>query len=290
MIPIDSNFEEIIKKIIEQFAGDKSEDYKKFVPLLGEYIRNNFSKENNLEKSFLFYNDDEVDSLLGAIEEQIKEIINIAYLMKTIDQEKLPSKKINETFKPLIINILIPLKNRLIDTGEESVSSHIIKINKTENIIGELPNIVNYLLPQSKKILKRHNDKMLLSYLNIKITDEVKDKFLNSHYSDSAFTSIKIVEDELFKIQKNRTEKELTGRVLVNATIKKENKDFVPSDVQFKSDTERNIQEGFKLLFEGSIVGVRNLLAHEDIEINKESAIHYLFLSSLLLRKLQKKI
>lgn len=210
--------------------------------------------------------------------------------MKTIDQEKLPSKRINETFKPLIINILIPLKNRLIDTGEKKISNHILKINNTKNIIGELPNIVNYVLPQSKKILKRNNDKLLLSYLDTKISNDIKEKFLNSHYSDSAFSAIKVVEEELFKIQKDKTGKEMTGRNLVNSTIKKENDDFVPTGIKFKKQTKENIQEGFKLLFEGSIVGVRNLLAHEDIEIDRESALHYLFLSSLLLRKLKKNI
>lgn len=290
MIPIDQNFEEIVQKVIEQFAGEKSEEYKSFVPLVATYIRSNFYKNDKNRDNFNFILDDDIDSLIDQIESQINEIVNIAYLMKTIDQEKLPTKKINETFKPLIINILIPLKNRLIDTNEKKISNHILKINDTKNIIGELPNIVNYLLPQSRKILKRDNEKILLSFLNSKINNEIKEKFINAHYSDSAFSAIKVVEDELFKIQKKSTGKEITGRSLVNATIKKENTDFVPTDIEFKKQTKENIQEGFKLLFEGSMVGVRNLLAHEDIEIDRESALHYLFLSSLLLRKLQKNI
>jgi uncharacterized protein (TIGR02391 family) len=47
-----------------------------------------------------------------------------------------------------------------------------------------------------------------------------------------------------------------------------------------------SIQQGFMQLFAGSIIGVRNPKAHENVIIDENRAIHFIFLASLLMHKI----
>jgi len=210
--------------------------------------------------------------------------------MKNIDQNKISPKEINKTFKPLIIHILTPLKNHLEEEKCPALIEEINKIGKSENIAREIPNILEYILPKARKILEQRDDKFLLSNLHQDITEDAKKKFLNNHYSESVFSAIKSVEDRLYFMHKENTGEECTGVELVQKAIKEEYLNFVPDEFIAKDKTKKGIQKGFTQIFEGSMMGVRNFLAHEDVRIKKDEAVHYLFLCSLLLRKLENKI
>ena len=56
------------------------------------------------------------------------------------------------------------------------------------------------------------------------------------------------------------------------------------------SETGKNIQQGFMQIYSGSMIGIRNPTAHENLDIKKEHAIHYLYLASLLMIKFDEKI
>jgi uncharacterized protein (TIGR02391 family) len=58
-----------------------------------------------------------------------------------------------------------------------------------------------------------------------------------------------------------------------------------------KLDTEtgKNIQKGYMQIFSGVMTGIRNPKAHLNIRLNKKEAIHLLFLSSLLMQKIDNK-
>jgi len=53
--------------------------------------------------------------------------------------------------------------------------------------------------------------------------------------------------------------------------------------------TGSNIQQGYMYLFAGSMIGIRNPKAHENVIIDSTRAIHFLFLASLLMYKLDDK-
>jgi uncharacterized protein (TIGR02391 family) len=51
--------------------------------------------------------------------------------------------------------------------------------------------------------------------------------------------------------------------------------------------SDRDEQEGFKLIFMGAMLGIRNPKAHEELAITQEDrALEYLALASLLMRRL----
>jgi hypothetical protein len=46
------------------------------------------------------------------------------------------------------------------------------------------------------------------------------------------------------------------------------------------------MQQGYMQIFAGSMTGIRNPKAHENISIDSVRAVHFLFLASLLMAKL----
>ena len=53
-----------------------------------------------------------------------------------------------------------------------------------------------------------------------------------------------------------------------------------------QTDTGRNMQEGYRFIFAGSMQAIRNPKAHDIVVIDKRRAIHHLFLASLEMYKL----
>jgi len=50
--------------------------------------------------------------------------------------------------------------------------------------------------------------------------------------------------------------------------------------------TERDIQQWYMFLFKWAMQAVRNPKAHDHVKLEKEKAIHFLFLANLLLMRL----
>ena len=48
------------------------------------------------------------------------------------------------------------------------------------------------------------------------------------------------------------------------------------------TETGQNIQKGYMQIFSGTMTGIRNPTAHENLQIDKNRTIHYLYLASLL--------
>jgi|ERR1017187_2728116 uncharacterized protein (TIGR02391 family) len=57
---------------------------------------------------------------------------------------------------------------------------------------------------------------------------------------------------------------------------------FDPTD----TETARSIQQGYLQIFAGTMMAVRNPKAHGFVEIDANRCIHFLYLTSLLARKL----
>ena len=83
---------------------------------------------------------------------------------------------------------------------------------------------------------------------------------------------------------KDKTGEELDGANLMNKAFSLEKPMIVLDDLS--TETGKNIQKGYIQIFAGAMTGIRNPKAHENIKISKEKAIHFIFLASLLMYKL----
>ncbi|MCZ2155302.1 MAG: TIGR02391 family protein [Bryobacterales bacterium] len=120
--------------------------------------------------------------------------------------------------------------------------------------------------------------------LHANVVTVAKSRFDSGHYADSVEAALKDLNDRVRNIVKNHTGTERDGADLMNFA-------FSPNDPVIKLDnlesaSGRDIQKGYMLIFSGSMTGIRNPKAHDNLTITLQQAIHLLFLASLLHRKL----
>ena len=111
-----------------------------------------------------------------------------------------------------------------------------------------------------------------------------KNKFEDGYYADAVESAFKEINKRVKEIVKNKTGEELDGASLMNKALSERNPIVVLDDLS--SETGRNIQKGYMQIFAGAMIGIRNPKAHENITISRERAIHFIFLASLLMYKL----
>ncbi|MCX6571019.1 MAG: TIGR02391 family protein [Candidatus Aminicenantes bacterium] len=111
---------------------------------------------------------------------------------------------------------------------------------------------------------------------------DVRTLFDNGHYSQATFEAFKFVDktvQHLSEINKSgfdlmmRAFSETSPQILLNANV---------------SVSEKDEQQGYKFIFSGCALGVRNPRGHEcDLKDPPELCLDHLCLASMLLRKLE---
>jgi len=86
------------------------------------------------------------------------------------------------------------------------------------------------------------------------------------------------------EIVKNKTGEERDGADLMYKAFSVDNPLIVIDDLSTTSG--KDIQDGYMHIFAGAMRGIRNPKAHDNIIIPPERAIHFIFLASLLMEKL----
>jgi uncharacterized protein (TIGR02391 family) len=116
------------------------------------------------------------------------------------------------------------------------------------------------------------------------ITGVARTRFDDGYYADSIETALKHINSLVKAKVKRKTGDELDGAPLMNTAFSVKNPVLCFDDIS--TETGRNIQQGYMQIFAGAMIGVRNPKAHEIVSIDRERAIHFLFLASLLMHKL----
>ncbi len=111
-------------------------------------------------------------------------------------------------------------------------------------------------------------------------------KYLDGHFADAVETGIKELLSRVKQIYRKSAGEWLDGVKLVRKVF--DVKDPVISWLdQGDNPIYKDIQEGFSHIFAGAIQAIRNPTAHiNKLDINKERCLHYLYLISLLMYKI----
>lgn len=117
--------------------------------------------------------------------------------------------------------------------------------------------------------------------LHPKVLEVCLELFQNGHYAQAIFESIKALNNYV-KIKANITDKDLS-KAMAKAFDEK-NPIIKLNNLGNQSDKDE--QEGFKLLFMGAMTGIRNPKAHENIvQHDKNRTLEYLAFISLLFQR-----
>jgi len=83
---------------------------------------------------------------------------------------------------------------------------------------------------------------------------------------------------------RRKTGKESDGTDLMHFAMSVKNPIIILGDSA--TETGRSMQQGYMEIFAGTMTGIRNPKAHENITIDRVRCVHFLFLASMLMSKL----
>jgi len=126
------------------------------------------------------------------------------------------------------------------------------------------------------------------SLLHPKVVEVAQKRFNSGHYADAAEAVFKEINEIVRRLVKVRTGKEYDGASLMQCAFSLQNPILKLDDLG--NETGRNIQVGYMQIFSGAMTGVRNPKAHANIQIDAVRSIHFMFLASLLLSKIDERI
>lgn len=116
------------------------------------------------------------------------------------------------------------------------------------------------------------------------IVSIARSKFEDGYFADAVESALKEVNKRVKDYVKARTGQELDGASLMNRAFSVDRPIIILDNLG--TDTGRNIQIGYMQIFAGSMTGIRNPKAHANLTIEEARAIHFIFLASLLMYKL----
>ncbi|MGV8149908.1 MAG: TIGR02391 family protein [Alkaliphilus sp.] len=123
--------------------------------------------------------------------------------------------------------------------------------------------------------------------LHPKIVEVSKSRFEANHFADSVEAALKEANNTVKAIVKQKTGQEYDGANLMHRAFSLDQQIILLDDLS--TETGKNIQKGYMQIFAGAMTGIRNPKAHENIIIEADRAIHFLFLASLLLFKVDER-
>jgi uncharacterized protein (TIGR02391 family) len=123
----------------------------------------------------------------------------------------------------------------------------------------------------------------LFALLHSQIVKVSREQFDDEYYSDAVFSAYKELNNRVKNFMRQTRDVELDGRNLMLKAISDTDPLILMGDL--KTETGRNMQEGYRFIFSGAIQAIRNPKAHDHVSIDKKRAIHLLFLASLLMYK-----
>jgi len=109
-------------------------------------------------------------------------------------------------------------------------------------------------------------------------------KFFDGYYSDAVESAFKEVNSRVKEIVKEKTGQEYDGTDLMNRAFSLGSPIIILDDLSTGSG--KDTQKGYLQIFSGSILGIRNPKAHANLTTSRENAIHFIFLASLLMKKI----
>ncbi len=200
---------------------------------------------------------------------------------RLLEETKTLDADIYVKFKPISRNIL----GILVDTGDELLGI----MSKVDYSATELlQELESTRIARSREISLPLDlfDKMKF---HPKVIKASRSLFMNEHYSDAvfrAFTTVCSYVKEKSGSPIDSKGSPLDGKSLMSTAFSEKKPIIQLNDLSNPSD--RDEQEGFKFLFMGGQVGIRNPKAHDNIVQNDPyRTLEYLSLASILIKRVQ---
>ena len=108
----------------------------------------------------------------------------------------------------------------------------------------------------------------------------------SGHYADAVEGAFKELNNAVKDKAGPKLDNELDGQKLMQHVFSQNNPILLVED-NLESQTNKDTQQGYMMMFSGAMSAIRNPKAHENMEISKEDAIRKLMFASMLMYKLE---
>lgn len=115
-----------------------------------------------------------------------------------------------------------------------------------------------------------------------------KTRFDSKQYADAVEASFKELNDIIKQEYKSKTGNELDGQKLMNQAFSTTSPIFELVDLSNQSG--QNVQDGYRFILAGSMGGIRNPTAHQNLVIDQNDAIEKIILASHLLKVFENRL
>lgn len=122
-------------------------------------------------------------------------------------------------------------------------------------------------------------------HLHPKVIELAKPRFQGGFYADSVLSCLREANSIIKAHVLEQINQELDGAALMTRAFSVNNP--IIQFANINTEKGRNIQLGYMKMFEGSMIGIRNPKAHENLNPNQRTTIHLLFNASFLFVKLE---
>lgn len=215
--------------------------------------------------------------------------------LRDLDPE-LPQEDWEYSGKRICNNFLSFIENLYVKNAEKDLSLSQGDMDILMGVRSDINKYKSFKNEQEKIFIQRNfpekelnwNNSNFWSLIHKDIVSIAKKRFEDGYYADAVESACKELIYRVKNLYKHKTGEELDGKDLMFKAFRIERNDPNPilclDDIS--TDNGKNIQDGYMHLFAGTVSGIRNPKAHKNIEITSERAIHFIFLVSLLMHKL----
>lgn len=163
---------------------------------------------------------------------------------------------------------------QIVGSGEHGQHMHVEMIDKVNELLGELKN---------RQTVKPKNESEGYSFWDLihkEIEAVAKSRFESAHYADSVEAAFKHLNSTVKDIVRKKAGSEFDGADLMDRAFSIDKPIIALDDLSTESG--RNIQKGYLLIFKGAMIGIRNPKTHGNLEITRQNAVNLLFIASHL--------
>lgn len=179
-------------------------------------------------------------------------------------------------------------RNNLDESKEWEIIKKNLVVKSSQYMITKEADIILVELENLKRILLKGKYEKFWEYVHPRIRKIAENKFFHGYYADSVESAFKEINSRVKNIYLKYKAEEKDGRDLMFKAFSNEDNLLIFEGLN--SESGRNVQEGYKYIFAGSIQAIRNPKAHANMNISKEDAIKRLILAGLLMDKIDEAI
>lgn len=118
-----------------------------------------------------------------------------------------------------------------------------------------------------------------------KVAELARERFENQFYADSVSVCLREINSIVKDFVRERIGQELDGVALFERAFSIREPIIIFADLN--TEDGRNIHNGYKRIFEGIFMGIRNPKAHTNLNPSENKTRHLLFLCSFMFLKLE---